>query len=68
MTKAADIGALILPPVPAFYHRPNSIQDLIKQTIGKALDYLDIEHQLFKRWSGLIPLDHAALTQRKGSK
>ncbi len=51
MARAADLGALILPPVPAFYHRPKTIMDLIHQSIGKALDHFSIEHDLFKRWS-----------------
>ena len=50
MTIAADMGAHILPPVPGFYHRPKTIQDIIDQTIGKVFDYLDIEHNLFARW------------------
>jgi 4-hydroxy-3-polyprenylbenzoate decarboxylase len=50
MSRAADNGAVILPPVPAFYHRPQSIQDLIHQSIGKALDLLGVEHDLFQRW------------------
>ena len=52
MTRAADCGAIILPPMPAFYHRPQTIMDLVHQTIGKALDQVGIEHDLFKRWSG----------------
>ena len=52
MSRAADCGAVILPPMPAFYHRPQSIMDLIHQSIGKALDQVGIEHQLFRRWSG----------------
>ncbi len=52
MARAADCGAVILPPMPAFYHKPATIMDLIHQTIGKALDQVGIEHQLFKRWSG----------------
>jgi flavin prenyltransferase len=52
MARAADCGAVILPPMPAFYHRPQTIMDLIHQTIGKALDQVGIEHDLFKRWSG----------------
>ena len=50
MTLAADMGALILPPVPSFYHQPKTIEDIIDQTIGKVFDYLGIEHDLFKRW------------------
>ncbi len=52
MYRAADLGAHILPPVPSFYHGPKSIDDIIDQTIGKIFDYLEIEHDLFKRWSG----------------
>jgi 4-hydroxy-3-polyprenylbenzoate decarboxylase len=50
MSKAADLGAHILPPVPSFYHRPKSIQDIIDQTIGKIFDYMGIRHDLFRRW------------------
>jgi len=53
MMKAADLGALILPPVPAFYHRPTTIQDIVHQSVGKVLDFFEIEHQLFNRWQGL---------------
>jgi flavin prenyltransferase len=52
MTRAADYGAVILPPMPAFYHQPQTILDLVHQTIGKALDQFGIEHHLFKRWAG----------------
>jgi 4-hydroxy-3-polyprenylbenzoate decarboxylase len=52
MARAADCGATILPPMPAFYHKPASLMDVIHQSIGKALDQVGIEHQLFKRWSG----------------
>ena len=52
MSRAADLGAIILPPIPAFYHQPKTITDLIHQSIGKVLDHLEIEHCLFKRWSG----------------
>ena len=52
MARAADCGAVILPPMPAFYHRPKTIMDLIHQSLGKALDQVGIEHQLFKRWTG----------------
>lgn len=52
MTRAAGLGALILPPVPAFYHQPKTIKDMIHQSIGKALDHFGIEHNQFKRWGG----------------
>jgi len=50
MSRAADYGAVILPPMPAFYHKPESLMDVIHQSIGKALDQVGIEHNLFKRW------------------
>ncbi len=52
MSRAADYGAVILPPMPAFYHQPSTIMDLIHQSIGKALDQVGVEHNLFKRWTG----------------
>lgn len=52
MYDVADLGGIILPPVPAFYHHPRTIDDLINQTIGKILDLLHIEHSLFGRWEG----------------
>ena len=50
MVKAADLGALLLPPMPAFYHNPKTIEDIIDQTVGKAFDYFGLEHKLFRRW------------------
>lgn len=52
MTRAADLGAVILPPMPAFYHKPETLLDVIHQSIGKALDQVGIEHDLFRRWTG----------------
>lgn len=52
MARAADCGAVLLLPVPAFYHQPATIMDLIHQSLGKALDQVGIEHGLFRRWSG----------------
>ena len=52
LVAAAEMGTVILPPMPAFYHKPNTIEDIINQTVGKALDQFNIPHQLFKRWEG----------------
>lgn len=52
MSRAADMGSVILPPMPAFYHHPRTIMDLIHQSVGKALDQIGIEHNLFQRWVG----------------
>lgn len=54
MERLCEMGAIIMPPVPAFYHKPKTIQDIIDHTIGKALDIFDIKHNLFQRWSGLV--------------
>lgn len=50
MAQVAEIGAIIMPPVPAFYHHPKTIQDIVDQTIGKILDQFGLDHQLFNRW------------------
>lgn len=49
MERLTEMGAIIMPPVPAFYHKPKTIQDIIDHTIGKVLDILGIEHDLFRR-------------------
>lgn len=50
MAQACRYGALILPPVPAFYSRPQTIDDIVNHTVGKALDQFEIPHTLLKRW------------------
>ncbi|MBP1626397.1 MAG: aromatic acid decarboxylase [Holophagaceae bacterium] len=52
MQKAADLGALILPPVLTFYNHPASIQDMTRHIVGKILDVFDLEMPNFKRWDG----------------
>jgi polyprenyl P-hydroxybenzoate/phenylacrylic acid decarboxylase-like protein len=52
MTQATEAGAVILPPVPAFYHRPRSIDELIDHTITKILDQFGIHVDLVHRWDG----------------
>ncbi len=52
MAMVAEMGSVVLPPMPAFYHHPQTIDDLINQTVGKVLDQFQIEHNLFDRWSG----------------
>jgi len=52
MVLAAEAGAVILPPMPAFYHAPKTVDDLINHTVGKILDQFGVEHTLFRRWSG----------------
>ncbi|NMA17277.1 MAG: UbiX family flavin prenyltransferase [Clostridiaceae bacterium] len=50
MMKVVRMGGVILPPVPAFYHQPKSLDDIVNQTVGKILDQFSIEENLFKRW------------------
>ena len=50
MLKLARLGVVILPPVPGFYTKPKTIDELVNHTIGKCLDQFDIEHNLYKRW------------------
>lgn len=52
MERLTEMGAIIMPPVPAYYHRPKTIQEIVDHTVGKMLDVLDIKHDLLKRWSG----------------
>lgn len=51
LTQLAEIGAVILPPMPALYAKPKSVEDIVAHTVGKALDQFGIEHRLFERWS-----------------
>jgi 4-hydroxy-3-polyprenylbenzoate decarboxylase len=62
MEKLTEMGAIVFPPVPAFYHKPQTIQELINQTIGKVLDIFGIEHQLLVRWCGM-PREEKTLTK-----
>ena len=61
MLRLAEIGAVIMPPVPAFYTRPQTIGDIVDQTVGRALDAFDIDVGLVKRWqgTGAAPADTA---------
>lgn len=60
MGQAIEMGATVMPPMPAFYHRPKTVDDIINQTVNRVLDLFDIEldQDLFKRWQG--PEDKAA--------
>ena len=51
LTRLAEIGAVIMPPMPALYANPKSVEDVVAHGVGKALDQFGIEHNLFERWS-----------------
>lgn len=52
MRRVSQTGGIVFPPVPAFYHQPKTLDDVISHAIGKILDLLGIEHTLFRRWEG----------------
>jgi 4-hydroxy-3-polyprenylbenzoate decarboxylase len=53
MTAATEMGAIVYPPVPAFYARPQSIEQMVDHTLGRVLDLFDIESNAVNRWGGL---------------
>jgi 4-hydroxy-3-polyprenylbenzoate decarboxylase len=50
MDAATRSGAIIMPPVPSFYTRPKTLDDLVSQTVGRALDLFDFDHPQVRRW------------------
>ena len=54
MVRLAELGAVIAPPMPAFYHRPEAVSDIVDQTVNRLLDLLGLElpEDLFRRWRG----------------
>lgn len=52
MAQATRNGAIIMPPVPAFYHRPTSIEEIVDQTVARALDLFEIRLPATRRWAG----------------
>ncbi len=52
MERLTEMGAIIMPPVPAFYAMPKTIQDIVDHTVGRVLDIFDIPHNLLSRWAG----------------
>jgi flavin prenyltransferase len=55
MTKAAEQGAVILPPMLGMYYRPRTVEDVAAQIAGKLLDQFDLDHALFRRWRDCEP-------------
>ncbi len=53
MTAVTEMGGIIFPPLPGFYHRPASIAEMVDHTVGRVLDLYDIQHALTPRWSGM---------------
>jgi flavin prenyltransferase len=62
MTAATEMGAIIFPPVPAFYARPENIQQMVDHTLGRVLDLFDIHTDTVRRWQGLDTLEAGELS------
>jgi len=52
MAQVARMGGIVLPPVPAFYHKPRTIDDIVLHAVGRALDLFGLPHTLSRRWEG----------------
>jgi flavin prenyltransferase len=53
MTAVTEMGGIIFPPLPSFYHHPQNIEEMINHTVGRVLDLFTIPHELTPRWNGL---------------
>lgn len=64
MVQVAEMGGILLPPMPAFYNFPKTLDDIINQSVGKALDQFDLDHNLFNRWQGSKTLEKRSKTAK----
>jgi len=55
MTAVTEMGGIVFPPLPGFYQRPQTIEEMVDHTTGRVLDLFDIAHDLTPRWEGLKP-------------
>ena len=55
MTAVTEMGGIIFPPLPSFYHRPDSIEQMVEHTVARVIDLFGIEHALAPRWAGMKP-------------
>ena len=55
MTAVTEMGGVIFPPLPSFYHKPASIEEMVDHTVGRVIDLFGIEHALAPRWPGMKP-------------
>jgi 4-hydroxy-3-polyprenylbenzoate decarboxylase len=66
MAAATENGAIVFPPVPAFYDQPRSLDDMVDHTVGRVLDLYDVDAGLVRRWSGRPP-EHAEAASRSAT-
>jgi flavin prenyltransferase len=69
LVQVSELGAMVMPPMPAFYHRPKTVDDIVDQTINRALDMLgiELEEDLFTRWPGPPPEHTGLIATANGS-
>jgi len=67
MVQVVEMGGIIMPPMPAFYHRPKTLDDIINQTVNRVLDLFEIDlgYDLFERWQGMTHAGGVGLSLRK---
>jgi 4-hydroxy-3-polyprenylbenzoate decarboxylase len=65
MLSVTEMGGIIFPPVPAFYAKPNSLEDMVTHTIGRTLDLFGLETYNFPRWGEDIGFQKTTLQQEK---
>jgi len=56
MTAVTEMGGIVFPPLPSFYHKPASIEEMVDHTVGRVIDLFGIEHTLAPRWNGMKPV------------
>jgi 4-hydroxy-3-polyprenylbenzoate decarboxylase len=59
MTAVTEMGGIVFPPLPSFYHRPASIDEMVDHTVARVIDLFGIEHALAPRWAGMKPNSEA---------
>ena len=62
--EAAQLGAIIAPPIPAFYSHPQTIDDIVNHSVGRVLDMFDIETGILKRWEGQQSINDAMVEEK----
>jgi 4-hydroxy-3-polyprenylbenzoate decarboxylase len=62
MVQVTEMGAIVMPPVPAFYARPETVEDVVAHSVGRALDLYEIDNSLVRRWGGTQRRPGAATT------
>ena len=53
MVAVTEMGGIVCPPLPAFYLRPQTVEDVVNHSVARVLDLIDVDHQLAPRWQGL---------------